>query len=441
MAIDSDVDIESFIDEMLDTLSSDAEKKVNREELEKELRKFLEYGVPLEHARQTLLKKFGGDTKTVTPVSSERVLIVDLQPGLPNVHLLCRVLNVNQREITARGEKRKIFYGILGDESGTMSFTAWKDFNLEKGTVVEIANAYTREWQSAVQINLGDRTVVEKTDEEKLPETSYVPKEYKVNELRAGLGSIEVISRILDVTVREVEVNQVKKSVFSGMIGDETGKAQFTSWHDFHLKTGDVVKISGGYVKTWKGVPQLTFDEKATVEKLDANLISKKDVTTQQLSLHDLVEKRGALDVLVEGTVIEIRDGSGVILRCPECKRVLQDSNCSTHGTVNGEIDFRVKLILDDGTGTVTSTIGRETTEQLLGKTLDEWKQIANQNEGNTLVIRELYSLLFGHRLTLQGNALGDQYGTTIIAKQVRFADFDIASESERLLHELEEFQ
>ena len=441
MASDSNQDIQTFIDEILDALSDQSDSKVSREELETEFRRFLEYGVPVEHAKQTLLKKYGSSSEKKQPmVSSERMLIVDMQPNLSSVHLLCRILNVNEKEVTVRGEKRKIFYGILGDESGTTPFTAWKDFELEKGHVIKISNAYTREWQENVQVNLGDRTVVEKTDEDKLPESTYEPKEYKINDLRSGLGTVEVVGKILDISTREVDVSNVKKNVFSGLIGDETGKAQFSAWHDFDLKSGDVIRVKGGYIKTWKGVPQLSFDEKATVEKLDSETISKKDIKTQKILLHELVEKRGALDVEVEGTVIEIRDGSGIVLRCPECNRVFQGDSCPTHGKVKGEEDLRVKVVVDDGTGTVTSSIGREASEQLLGKSFAEWKKISEQSKDNTGVMRELYSLLFGHRINLQGNALGDQFGTTIIAKKARFVDFDITKESEKLLHELEEY-
>ena len=156
--------------------------------------------------------------------------------------------------------------------------------------------------------------------------------------------------------------------MFSGVLGDETGKAQFTAWHDFKLKEGAVVKVSGGYVKVWKGIPQFTFDEKATVEKLDASTIPKKDVITQKIPIAELVERNGALDVEVEGTVIEIRKGSGLVQRCPQCNRVLQGGTCAVHGAVQGKADVRMKLVIDDGTGSVSAILGRELTEKLLGK-------------------------------------------------------------------------
>ncbi len=429
----TDDDIQHYIDDILDALSDNSEKEVTREELEKELKKFLEYGVPIDHAKQTLVKKFGG---SYIPPSSERKLVIDLEPDQPSVNLLCRVVTINPKDITVRGENRKIFYGILGDESGTIPFTAWNDFEIEKGDVVEISNAYTKEWQGDTKLNFGDRTKIEKTDESKLPESSLEPKEYKIENLRSGLGAVEIIARILESNEREIEVEGQKKKVYSGTIGDETGKAQYTSWHDFGLKEGDVVKISGGYVKSWKGIPQLTFDEKATVEKLDASKISKKDIKTRKLSLYELVERRGAIDVEVEGTVIEIRKGSGLVQRCPECNRVQQGDECSVHGKVKGMADLRIKLVIDDGAGTVSGIIGKDSTEKLLGKTLDELKKSNDES-----IVEEMNSLLFAHRISLQGNALGDEFGITIIAKDVKLTDFDIEAESEKLAQELEELQ
>jgi replication factor A1 len=421
--------IDQQIDDILEALRETSGKDVSREELEKELKKFLEYGVPFDHAKQTLVKKFGGSAKQ--PSSTERTLVVDLQPNQQSVHVLCRIISVNPRDIQVKGEARKIFYGILGDESGTIQFTAWKDFELEKGTVVDITNAYTKEWQGSVKVNFGDRTRVTKTDASELPEMNLEPREYKMKELRGGLSSVMVTARILEVRDRDVEVSGQKKKVFSGLLGDETGKAQFTAWHDFKLKEGAVVKITGGYVKTWKGIPQFTFDEKATVEKLDTTTIAKKDVKTQRIELSELVERNGALDVEVEGTVIEIRKGSGIVQRCPTCNRVLQNGACAEHGAVEGKADMRMKLVIDDGTGSVGAILGKELTEKLLGRSMSD-----ASDDG---LVEEMNTRLFGHRISVQGNALGDQFGITVIARDAKNADFDVAAEAERLASELEE--
>ena len=74
--MDEDV-IEQQIDEILEALRETSGKDVGRDVLGKELRKFLEYGVPFDHAKQTLVKKFGGGGSVKLAAPSERTLIVD----------------------------------------------------------------------------------------------------------------------------------------------------------------------------------------------------------------------------------------------------------------------------------------------------------------------------------------------------------------------------
>ena len=432
----TDEDLESHIDEILNALKGDSEKEVSREELEKELTKFMEYGVPIDQAKQTLIKKFGGvAVLSTTGGSTERKLISDLEPNERSVNLLCRVITVNPKEITVKGDNRMIFYGILGDESGTIPFTSWSsDLDVEKGDVVEISNAYTREWQGSVQLNLGDRVKIEKTTKDKLPESAFKPRELKVKDLRSGIGAVDVTARIQDVNEREADVGGETKKVFSGVLADETGKAQFTSWHDFKIKKGDVFRITGGYVKSWKGIPQLTFDDRVTVKKLDKSKIPKGEFQVSKMPLHTLVEKRGALDVEVEGTIIEIRPGSGVVIRCPECNRTLQNEECSIHGKVSGTPDLRLKLVIDDGTGSISSILNKELTEKLVGKTFEECNKM-----GDDALLDEINKTLFARKISMQGNALGDEFGTSLIARDIKLVDINIKEEAERLSQDLED--
>jgi len=429
---ETSTDIQTYISDVYELVSETTESTVTREEIEQEFQKFVEYGVPLPQAKQTLLQKYKG--KSSTPVSSERILLADLEANMPSAHVQAKIISVNPKTISVKGEEKTIYYGLLRDESTTVSFTAWTDFQLEKGAIVDITNAYTKEWQNAIQINLGDRTSVNPTSNDALATLDSTPREAQIKDLQGGMGSVELLCRILDVKKREVTVENKKKQVFSGVIGDATGKAQFTAWHDFSLAKDDVIKIKGGYVKTWKGVPQVTFDEKATVKKMEDSTIPADQISSQQMRLHELVEKGGALDVQTSGTVIEIRQGSGFILRCPECNRVLQDGSCSIHGSVKGIEDVRVKLVLDDGTGAVQCTINKELTESLLKKKMQEWKQLSEEQ-----VYAFLYEQLFGQHLTVRGNALGDQYGTTFIVHQVDHETLNIQQHIEQLTHDMEE--
>lgn len=421
-----------------DILSSlDEKTKPSSEEISQELTRFLEYGVPIDHAKQTLLKKYGG-TPTTTP--TERTLLSDIEPGQTNLQLLCRVITITAKDTEIKGEKRTIYYGIIGDETATIPFTAWNDFNLQQNDVIEITNAYSREWQGTLKLNLGDRTHITKTDPTKLPEYNPEPQEYQITDFRSGLTNIDTKVRLLTLTERTITTKDSEKTVYSGVIGDRTGKAQFTSWHDHKLNKGDTLHITGGYVKTWKGIPQLTVDEKTTIKKLPKDTIKETDIPHPFYPIHQLEEQNGGYDIETKGTIIELRYGSGIIQRCPDCNRTLQDTTCTIHGTVTPQPDLRLKLIIDDGTGAINAILNKTTSEQLLDKSFKELQQIVEKS-GETGLYEDLNNTLYGHQIRIRGNALKDNYGLTLIAQNVGYDEIQVDELYKTLTNDMENLQ
>jgi replication factor A1 len=121
-------------------------------------------------------------------------------------------------------------------------------------------------------------------------------------------------------------------------------------------------------------------------------------------------------------------------MRCPECNRAVQNGECTVHGQVDGKSDLRLKLVIDDGTGSVSSVLNRELSEKLIGKTLDECENIDEKT-----LIEELNNMLFTRKIIVMGNALSDEFGTNVIAKDADFVDFDTLQEAEKLSSELED--
>jgi len=111
----------------------------------------------------------------------------------------------------------------------------------------------------------------------------------------------------------------------------------------------------------------------------------------------------------VEGALVDIQSGSGLIKRCPEddCTRVLQNGRCSEHGQVEGEFDLRIKGVLDDGE-TVTEVIfDREATEKLTGMGLEEAKDMAMDALDTTVVAEEMADDVLGRYYRVTGPTFG----------------------------------
>ena len=274
---------------------------------------------------------------------------------------------------------------------------------------------------------------MKKKDKKDLPKETFEPKKITINEITPFIGTIELTARVLSVETKEITTDGEQKTMFTGVLGDHTGKIPFTAWKDFKLTNDSTIHIKGGYIRSFRGMPQVNIDEEATVKK-QKKQINKEDIPTLSLKLYELNEKAGMFDVSVAGRVIEIQQGSGIILRCPECNQVLREDGCRVHGSVDGVVDLRLKCVVDDGTGSVKMILNKEQTEKILGKTLDECKQM-NPEELRSV----LYDSMFGKQLEMQGNALQDNFGSTFLADSVKCVDIEVEKEVERVRDLLEE--
>ena len=72
---------------------------------------------------------------------------------------------------------------------------------------------------------------------------SYSSSVAKIADLREGIGNVSVTGKIISVEARAITVKGEPRTVFSGIIADETGKVQFSAWNDFNLNNGDTVCV------------------------------------------------------------------------------------------------------------------------------------------------------------------------------------------------------
>ncbi len=418
--------------------------KLSEEEIAGELRRYVEvYRLSIPMAKRTIVKKHGGDAASFS-VGFQRKL-AELRPNEPNVDFLAKVLSVNDKEITAKGEKKRIIFGFVGDDTTTLPYTAWETEGMElaKGEVISVKGAYTKEYQGRVQVNFGNRVSIRKEDPATIKDVQVADGPARVatiGELREGMGYVQVKGRILSIEARDVTVKGEQKKIFSGVVADETGKIQFTSWSDFKVKQGEILKISKATVKGWRGIPQLNFDERAEVTRVKEKFPSAEDLQRNAVSMiSDIASRGGAADATVRGAIIEVRDGSGLIMRCPECRRALQKGTCKVHGRVEGLPDLRVKAIVDDGSGAVSAVIGRELTEKLVECTLDECMEKAKKSM-NLDVVKDMFEeKLLLKVVALTGNVTSDEYGLSMIVNGADMGLEDVRPEVERLLVELGE--
>lgn len=414
--------------------------KVQEDQVEAELARYIDFGVPLAQAKRDIIRNYGGRPGATSVARKLR----DVTRSDGNVDFVARVVTVNTKEVTAQGEKRTITFGLLGDETRVLPYTAWKDFGLQKGATVAVRNAYVTEWRGEAQVNLGERAHIAPAEAD-LSAQELGPRaaqEKKVRELRGGQASVSLVVRVLKVQPRDILVEGKPKTIWGGEVADETGKVRFTAWKDLQLQEDAVLRVTNAYTKSWRGMPDLNLGDSVLVEVLPSNALPPRSQlqAAQPIGIGDLEDVGGGADVLVEGTLLEVKKGSGLLKRCPDCKRVLQKDECRLHGKVKGNWDLRVKGVLDDGTGALTVFLPREIVEQVLGKTMEEAQAQAKEAMSPDVVEEELARRLTARPLRVVGNATSDDFGLMLIASRAEVLKPEgLKAEAEKLLAELSE--
>ena len=414
----------------------------DEEQIIEELNTYLNvYCVSMDAAKKGILRKYGKEGSQFTSAASIAKKISEMTGEEKNVDVTARVVFIEEKQVVVRGTPRTIFSGILGDETGTASFTVWdiSKFELTKGETYEFKNAYTKKWNDKIQINMGERSLAMPSETPiAVPErTISYSSEVKIAELREGMGNVTVTGKILFVEPREITVKDEQKVIYSGNIADDTGKIQFTAWNDFGLINGETICAKNAYIRARRGVPQLNFGDLCEIGRVD-EVFSEVQSGIVKRSVADIVKTGGGFDLMVAGTVVDVRVGSGLIKRCPECNRSILSDECTAHGKVEAVQDLRMKVVIDDGTGALSAVMNRECTEKLTGITLNDAVEISKGAGDADAVLRALDAKMMIMNITASGNVLSDEYGPMMIVRDVERAGTDVVREAEDLMAKVE---
>jgi len=210
------------------------------------------------------------------------------------------------------------------------------------------------------------------------------------------LGEIDEDEQWIDLRVKVADLWEPGHESIAqvGLLGDESGTMKFVAFD-----TSDLPELEEGASYALSNV---------VTDEYEGSFSVKLNKTTTITELDEEVEV-GDDAVSVEGALVDVQSGSGLIKRCPEddCTRVLQNGRCSEHGQVDGEFDLRIKAVLDDGHEVHEVIFDKETTEELTGIDLEEAKQMATDALDTTVVVEEMQGDLLGHYFEVSGPVFG----------------------------------
>jgi replication factor A1 len=249
-----------------------------------------------------------------------------------------------------------------------------------------------------------------------------------IKDLRNGDTGVTILANVIEPRYREITTSRGTTTVINGMLEDSTAKVHFTAWIDSPLLfSGKAVLARIVYVNSFHGMPSVNIGEKSILEEFSSDV---PGYAVRRCSLSELSEGDGAYDIEIEGDVVSIRPGSGIIERCPICSRVMQKGQCRAHGRSEGVKDLRIKAILDDGTGSMICVFDRTLTKAILGDQLEA--ELESDIADN--VEDRIKAALIGMPLTVRGNVTRGDYGRILIATRAQRPRDDIGKLARELM-------
>ena len=374
--------------ELVDQISArlrDQKIEVPEEEISARLKMLIEdFRVPEGEARRSVMNYFLKEhgVMPLARASSEKVKIADIASSGRWVDLEVRILDIWEPANDTISQT-----GLIGDGSGSMKFVKWAKSGLPDlvlGKSYLLKRVVTDEFQGRFSAKLNRTSQIE-------------PLELDV-EAKAGSRSAEQIKiveidepgRWVDLKVKVVQLWETNSDSISqsGLVGDETGSIKFVKW-----VKADLPNMEEGKSYYLKNLVTDEFQGRFSV---------KLNRTSQIEPLETDIEV-GSQAAEFSGALVDVQKGSGLIKRCPICKRSLAKGICSEHGKVEGTYDLRIKAVMDDGRRVQDVLINRETTERLVDLTLEDAKQMAMEALDHEVVRGMIENRLMGRYFIVTG--------------------------------------
>ncbi|RZV12376.1 replication factor A1 [Natrinema hispanicum] len=212
----------------------------------------------------------------------------------------------------------------------------------------------------------------------------------------ANIEDVDEPEEWIDLTAKVIELWDPRSDSVAqvGLLGDPTGTIKFTKWAKSELpalEEGGVYELRNVVTDEYQGRYSVKLNSTTVIEELDEDIEVGNDTSE------------------VEGALVDMQRGSGLIKRCPEedCTRVLQNGRCNEHGEVEGEFDLRIKAVVDDGIDAHEVIFDKDATEELTGLSLEEAKEMAMDALDTTIVADEIREDIVGTYYRIEGPTFG----------------------------------
>jgi replication factor A1 len=357
--------------------------------------------------------------------------------ALPNDGYACivgRLMSSRADQIHRRDGSGSIdvVRGRLADESGAIGFLSWEPFDYEIGTLLKIDGAQVKTFRDTPELNFGRTTKIEPFHDATFADSDALKEGMvsTISTLRDGSKDVEIVVNITSWEKRSFTKDGEERYLWSGQIADPTGQCRVSAWTDLPIDDSSLpltVRITDARVRAWQGIPDITIDREDQLTILEETpWEGELDLENLKIEvpLTELVSGPSRVGISTRGTIVSVREDSGTIMRCPECRRVLREGQCFEHGAVEGNEDVRLRLVLDDKAATCALLISKDAALALL-KTDHATMVDEIQANGPMAYVQSIRDKLLGCEVDVTGRVINDGQGAMILSDGATLTESD----------------
>ncbi len=332
-----------------------------------------------------------------------------------NESMVVKIISLREKETKTEKGEGVYHYGMLGDGSGTLPYTAWSiPATIRAGDVVELKNFTVKKYNDALRVYIDSKTEVVLRPDDKL-DVKHVYRDYKIKELNLKDAFVSVTGILKDPIEKTYEKDGQTKTVVHSTFEDDTGSIRI-SLFDRKLAPGRYYKIDGAKLSEYKGRYRLTAGDKTQIAEVGSFRIP-------DIKIYDINELARPVDSInITGTVVFLGEKGGLISRCSECRKTIDDIRCPDHPEAKIFLDLYAYFTLEDGTGDIQCNVGRAGMLELLNLK-EEDLNIEKPKVSRADVSKRLAEKILSVPILLDGDAAMGTNGLSFRARRIRRMD------------------
>lgn len=337
--------------------------------------------------------------------------IDEIKKELTDITIRGRILSKSKRETTTQKGPLVYFYGLIGDETGVLPYTAWylPDTVVEKSSYI-IKGAYSKIFKDKVRLYFDRRAVFTL-----IPDQIEVKREYRKYKIRDismkdRFVSVEGVVESQDERGYTSKDGEQKK-LYRYVIRDNTGWIGITSFNT-RLEVGKAYEIEGARVDEFNGYYSLSLFGSSKISEISYNLNEKPGISL----ISEIENPVGGLRIT--GFPVSSGDRSGLVTRCPECRKLVDDLRCPDHPEKELELDIYLSFTIDDGSGYIMVNAGFDALKEILEKD-DSYLKNREKPPLKRDVSKMLEEKVLSRALEIQGNTRNTTRGIAFRALKI----------------------